>query len=59
MKRKGKIVSWSLIILCVLYFLLLIPDSTNMGSVVIAGGKAFTWNRDAQWLQMEKLFQTI
>lgn len=48
---------WSLIILCAVYLLLLIPDSKDIRPVVTAGGKSFTWNRDGQWLQMEKLFR--
>jgi len=57
MKRAGKIAKWSLIILCATYLLLLIPDSKDTAPTVTAGEKAFTWNRDEQWLQMEKIFR--
>ena len=57
MKRRGKIIKWSLILLSAIYLLLLIPDSTNTSPVVLAGEKAFAWNRDGQWQQMEKLFR--
>ena len=57
MKRKGRIIKWSLIFPGAVYLLLLIPDWKTTGAVVKAGEKAFTWNRDAQWLQMEKLFR--
>lgn len=57
MKKTRKIIFRLLLILCTLYLLLLIPDSKNSATVLKTGQKAFAWNRDAQWQQMENLFR--
>ncbi|MEP7110272.1 MAG: YiiX/YebB-like N1pC/P60 family cysteine hydrolase [Ferruginibacter sp.] len=45
-----------LIAICVLYLLLLIPDS-NKTAIIKATEKPFAWNRDDLWLQLENDFK--
>lgn len=53
--RWPQIVGGSLLALATLYLLLLIPGSPSP-AVKTAGGRAFVWNRDAFWLELETQF---
>jgi len=57
MKRFLKKITRLFCGLGMVYLLLLIPDPKEKTAFVKAGEKAFTWNRDAQWVQMEELFR--
>lgn len=57
MKKITKRIWYLIVALGVLYLLLLIPDPKEKDFKVETGKKPFTWNRDAQWLQMEELFK--
>lgn len=57
MKRFRKIILRIFIVLAVLYGLLLIPDGKDKGSIEKPAEKAFAWNSDAHWQQMETLFR--
>ncbi|MEP7238708.1 MAG: YiiX/YebB-like N1pC/P60 family cysteine hydrolase [Ferruginibacter sp.] len=56
MKKFAKRILYFIVALGIIYLLLLIPDAKEK-DIKIATGKAFGWNRDAQWEEMEKLFR--
>jgi len=57
MKKLAKRILYFIAALAVLYLLLLIPDSKEKDFKAETGKKPFTWNRDAQWKEMEELFR--
>lgn len=56
MKRFWKKILYSITALVLIYLLLLIPGDADKGIVTSAVKEPFSWNRDEQWLQMEKQF---
>lgn len=57
MKKFTKRILYCLAGLAIIYLLLLIPDAEENPISTETGRKAFAWNRDDQWLQMEELFR--
>jgi hypothetical protein len=56
MKQIKKWMVRVLLFLIAVYLLLLIPDSKEDHTLVMAGKRPFVWNRDAQWQQLEEKF---
>lgn len=57
MKKFAKKILYFIAALAVLYLVLLIPESKDKDFKADTGKKPFTWNRDAQWKEMEELFR--
>lgn len=57
MKKFTKRILYFIAALALLYLILLIPDSKEKDFKIDTGKKPFTWNRDAQWKEMEELFR--
>lgn len=56
MKRIRKKVLYIITALILIYLLLLIPGPADKDNIAGAVKEPFSWNRDDQWRQMEKLF---
>ena len=57
MKKFTKRILYFIAALAIIYLLLMIPDFGEKTIDIDTGKKPFTWNRDAQWQQMEELFR--
>lgn len=57
MKKFAKKLGYFIAVSAVVYLLLLIPDAKGKVVTIETGKKAFAWNKDDQWMQMENLFR--